>query len=393
MTITTTAARLGLVAALAAGLTAALVPSAAADQAPTPTDVVGVGSDIVQNSLDFLADGDVFGHPGYNAVGNKNRLISFDATADANGRNAFTDPALGASVKLNPSIVLRAGTSPVQRPNGGGAGLTALINDGKNGASSNLISFVRSPNLPTAAQQQTAQNNLGSPLHTIEFAEDKQVIATAATTNAPDTLSATDLVNIYNGTYKKWSDVPNYSGPAGADAIIPLIPQNGAGVQTVFLNALKAANGGTAVTLTGTVRQVQQNDPTTITGLSDAERPDAIVPFPVGRYTLLTKGYFKDPNTPYSQSSPAATLSASGIKLETGQGAFAATLPYYAIFRESDFADTTPWQPGSTLNWVQELFLNPGGATPYVESAPAQAILTAMGVTPKYVDLGNQTSG
>src|SRR4051795_6758701 len=194
MTIATTATRLGLVAALAVGITAALAPPSVADQAPTPTDVVGVGSDIVQNSLDFLADGDVFGHGGYNSVGNKNRLISFDATADANGRNAFTDPALGASVKLNPSIVLRAGTSPVQRPNGGGAGLTALVNDGKNGTSANLISFVRSPNLPTAAQQTAAQANLGSPLHTVEFAEDKQVVATAATTNAPDTLSATDLV-------------------------------------------------------------------------------------------------------------------------------------------------------------------------------------------------------
>src|SRR4051794_2555642 len=166
MTITSTAARFGIVTAVALGLTVALAPPAAADQAPTSTDVVGVGSDIVQNSLDFIADGDVFGDPGYNTIGNKNRLISFDATADGNGRNAFTDPALGTSSLLNPTVVLRAGTSPVQRPNGGGAGLTALINDGKNGTSTNLISFVRSPNLPTAAQQTTATANLGTPLHT-----------------------------------------------------------------------------------------------------------------------------------------------------------------------------------------------------------------------------------
>src|SRR3954451_5252528 len=267
MTRTPHAARAGLAVALALGLAVVAVPSASADQAPEPTDVVGVGSDIVQNTMDFIADGDIHGNPGYNSIGNKNRLISFDATADGNGRNAFTDPALGTAVVLNPTITLRAGTSPVQRPNGGGAGLTALVNDGTAGVSANQISFVRSPNLPTAAQQTAAQANLGTPLHSIEFAKDQQVVAAAATINAPDTLSATDLVNIYNGTYKKWSDVPNYAGTGGADAIIPLIPQNGAGVQTVFLNALKAANGGVAVTLTGTVRFVQQNDPTTITGL------------------------------------------------------------------------------------------------------------------------------
>jgi ABC-type phosphate transport system substrate-binding protein len=398
---TSTAARLGLGAALLLGAVTLAAPPAAADEAPSTTDVVGVGSDIVQNVMDFIADGDIHGNGGYNSAGNKNRLISFDATADGNGRNAFTDPALGSSVLLNPTITLRAGTSPVQRPNGGGAGLTALINDGTGGVSANLISFVRSPNLPTAAQQTQAQANLGTLLHTVEFAKDKQLIATASTTNAPAALSAAELVGIYNGTYVHWNDLPGNSA-GSTDAIIPLIPQPGAGVRTVFLNALKAANGGTAVTLAASVRNVQQNDPTTITGLSATERPDAIVPFPVGRYTLLNSGYFHDPNTPYSVASPPAALSATGIKLEDptanptagdGNATFSATIPYYVIFRESDAGSSTPWQPGSTLNWVQELFFNPGGPQPFIETAPVQAILTAAGVTPFYQDLGNNTSG
>jgi hypothetical protein len=361
--------------------------------------VVGVGSDIVQNSLDFLADGDILANPGYNSAGNKNRLISIDATTDANGRNSFTDPSLaGGSVLLNPTVVLRAGTSPVQRPNGGTAGLTALINDGASGVSANRISFARSPNLPTAAQQSTATANLGSPLHTVQIADDTQVIATASTTHAPSALSAQELVGIYNGTYVHWNDLPGNSG-GNTDAIIPLIPQNGAGVQKIFLNALKAANGNVAINLAGTVRQVQQNDPTTITSLSAAEKPDAIVPFPIGRYTLLQSGYFRNPATPYSVSAPAAALDASGISLQTSGAApdanpaFTADLPYYVIFREADFADPTPWQPGSTLNWVQTLFYNPGGPAPYVDSAPGHAILTAAGVTPPYVDLGNATAG
>jgi ABC-type phosphate transport system substrate-binding protein len=384
-------AQLSVAVAVTAAVAAGTATGAGADPAPTTTDVVGVGSDIVQNSMDFIADGDTHGNPGYNSTGNKNRVVNFDATADGNGRNAFTDPSLGTSVVLNPTVVLRAGTSPVQRPNGGSAGITALINDGT-GATAR-ISYVRSPNAPTAAQQTTAKANLGTPLHTIQFADDKQVIATASTTNAPAALSAAQLLKIYTGGPTTWSAITGGADPSTA-TIIPEIPQPGAGVRTIFTNALVAANGGNAVTLGTNVLPVQQNDPTTITSSTDPA--NSIVPFPVGRYTLLQNGYFLNPNTPYSAAG-ATPVSASGIKLEQpatgltasdGAAAFSADLPYYIIFRESDFASSTPWQPGSTLNWVQELFYNPGG-TPYVESAPAQAILKAMGVTPLYQDLGN----
>src|SRR5438270_10928620 len=114
MSKTSTAVRFGLVLALALGVSSAVAPAAFADEAPGPNDVVGVGSDIAQNTLDFIAGGDSHGNSGYTSIGNKYRLISFDATADGNGRNAFTDPALGSSVVLNPTITLRAGTSPVQ---------------------------------------------------------------------------------------------------------------------------------------------------------------------------------------------------------------------------------------------------------------------------------------
>src|SRR5436189_11066 len=58
-----------------------------ADPAPQASDVVGVGSDIIQSSVDFLADGDVLGDLGYNSAGNKWRLFNYDAVADGNGRN------------------------------------------------------------------------------------------------------------------------------------------------------------------------------------------------------------------------------------------------------------------------------------------------------------------
>ncbi|MCW2753553.1 MAG: hypothetical protein JWQ32_964 [Marmoricola sp.] len=389
-----------LAAVLAGGLAASQIP-ANADGAPQTDDVVGVGSDVMQTSLNFLADG--FGSdPGYNTAGNKNRIFSFDASGDANGRKTFTDPALGTSGVLNSTIILRAGTKPVQRPNGGSVGLAALLADG----GANRISFARSPNLPTATQQTNAQKTvaqggLGSALHSVQIATDIDYIATATTTNAPAHLSGTDLVNIYNGTYTTWGQIPGYSGTStqAAQPIKALIPQVGAGMRTIFLNGLKAFNGGNAVTVPAGITQVQQNDPTAITSLSATDQPNAIVPFPLGRYNLLSNGYFLNPDTAYSASNPAAPLTTAGISLITDgttgatPTAWSVTFPYYVIFRQSDLDNDPAWQPGGTLNWVQTLFSDAGGPVPFVNTAPGKALLTDAGVTPAYSDLGSTTSG
>jgi ABC-type phosphate transport system substrate-binding protein len=397
-----------------------------ADPAPQHDDVVGVGSDIIQSSVNFLADG--YGSlPGYNTAGNKNRVFNFDATADANGRNAFTDPALGSSAALNPTVTLRAGTSPVRRPNGGGKGITAFIQDG-DATNGNRISFVRTPNALTAKNQTNATANGVGDTHTVEFAEDSQYIATAEATNAPPQLSNADLKNIYNGTWTTWAQVkagdPALSGwtPSAPDAtIVPLIPQTGAGVQKVFLTEIglwdSAANGPSSTipfgTGSGQVRQVQQNDPSTITTLNATDKPNAIVPFPKGRFALLGQHYFY-PSADYDSKALGTPLDTSGIVLQTAASGFKATIPYYIVFRESDLKSTKAWQPGSKLNWVQTLFLDntydaggtqtdgwdPEGGTdntlppPFVASPAGVAIINALGLTPKYVDLGkNYTVG
>lgn len=368
MTRTRLAVRIGVAVVAISGCVVTLSPPAGADPAPTATDVVGVGSDVVQYAMDFLADG--YGaNGGYNSAANPNRLVSFDATADGNGRASWSDPNLGTPSSLLPTVVLRAGTSPAQRPNGGSAGMAALLADGT--GANQRIDFVRTPNIPTSAQQTQAQANLGTPLHTVQIASDEQVIATATTTNAPAVLTAQDLANIYTGVYKTWGDVPGYTGPAPTATIVPEIPQSGAGVRTIFINAIKSATNVDISSTTAT--PVQQNDPTTVTG-----NPNAIVPFPVSRYKLFQDGYFHDPKT-------GSALNASGIHLiTTGTGHFTTPIPYYIVFRQSDADSQTPWQPGSTLNWVHELFYNPGvdAVTPFVETPQGQAILTAIGLDP-----------
>src|ERR1035441_7059476 len=108
---------------MASGLTLAGGARAWADYGPQPGDVVGVGGDTPQYALQFVADGDYNGDAGFNSAGAYNRLVTFNATADANGRSAYTNSVTtgAASTPLNPTDVLRAGTFPVQRVQSSGA--------------------------------------------------------------------------------------------------------------------------------------------------------------------------------------------------------------------------------------------------------------------------------
>ena len=407
--------------------------SAQADLAPQPKDIVTVGSDIQQNAFNFLADG--YGAlPGYNSAGNKWRFINFDSSGDAQGRTAYVDPATatdytgsldgdGTNEKyvklndikvLNPAVTLAAGAPNEVRPSGGNGGITALLQDFNN----HWIDVARSPNLPTAANGATATANLGSSIHTVQLGLDKDLILTSSDTNAPDTLSVKQVAWIYRGQdnngnlIRKWKDL-NASLPD--ETILPLALPASAGMRDVFLRPLAAywgQNYGTTAERNAFVtnyltnpnlRTVQQNDPTVITALpTNAEKKNTIVPFPRGRFRLLEKGYYIDPTVngtaganSYTAQSRTA-LSVAGLKLldangtvpANADGSFVVDFPYNAIFRESDYNSTTPWQPGSTLNWVQALFYNPGGPKPFVDTEAGKALLEAAGITPAYVDKG-----
>lgn len=365
---------------LGAGLAAALMQctgTAHADLAPTQNDIVGVGSDTVQNISNFVADGDTSGTPGYNSAGNLNRLVSFDATPDANDRAGYLNGSTNAALKpLNPTVVLRAGTSPVQRPNGSGAGIAALLADK---ASPEVINYVRASRLPTDAEQNTAVSNGWGGLHVVRISTDDLRIATATTTNAPSALTPAQLVQIYQCTATTWTAV----GGTSTATILPLVPQNGSGTRSSFLNDLKAANGGTAVTLGSCVQTVEENDPTSITGSSSPA--DTIAPFSSGRLALYNSGYFKDPSKVFGVT---PTPVAPGITLLTGAGTYDNSRGLYIVFRNSSGASTTPFQPGGTKNWVQTLFSNPGGTAPFVNTTAGKADIASAGATPDYVDCG-----
>jgi ABC-type phosphate transport system substrate-binding protein len=378
--------KLGLATVVALALGAFAAVPAHADYQPSGTDVVGVGGDTPQYALDFLADG-AFGAPGFNGANDVNKLVYFNATADGNGRAAYDN---GTSTNLNPTDVLRAGSSPVERVQSSGAAISALLADT---GTIHQINFVASASEPTAAQQAQAATNGWTSLHVVQIGGDSINIAAATNTNAPTGLSKTDLLNIYEGNYKHWNDIPGNSS-GSPDAIIPLLPPTGSTINKNFLADLKTANGGTTPTLSGSVLTVEQNDPSAITNA--ATPADAIVPFSAARLALYNSSYFLDPNTVF----PGGAALSPGIKLLTGTTPDPTATPTYVnninlyiIFRQSDAVDG-PWEPGSTLNWSQALFSNPNGtAIPYVAQPAGLALIAASGSTAKYVDLGPASSG
>jgi ABC-type phosphate transport system substrate-binding protein len=395
---------------------------AQADFAPQPKDVVTTGSDIMQNSFNFLADG-YHQLPGYNTAGNRYRFVSFDSSGDAQGRSAFTDPRLLPTITgngtvgdngvkyikqsdvklLNPTISLRAGDDLYVRPSGGnGGGVNAIIADNLG-----YIDVGRSPVALSSDNETAAQANLGTKLIRVQVATDRQLIAAATVTNAPATISAGDILKIYKGEITTWGQVTGYSGPAPSETIIPLILPTDAGMWTTFVTNVDNQNPATVTSadLRGNPNsiQVQQNDPTAITSLSEAQRKNAIVPFPRGRFNTLNAGYYTDPATTnaYNLTPHRSSISAAGLQLldpaSTADNAspaapYGGNFGYNAIIRESDLNDPTPWQPGSTLNWVEALFYNPDGPAPFVNTPAGKALLQAAGVTPDYHVFGTDLS-
>lgn len=383
--------KLGLVGMMATGLTLVGGARAWADYAPQPGDVVGVGGDTPQYALQFLADGDYNGDAGFNSAGAYNRLVTFNATADANGRSAYTNSVTTGvpSVALNPTDVLRAGTYPVQRVQSSGAAIAALLADT---STPEVINFVFSASEPTAAQQTQAGTQGWGYLHVVEIGTDSvQIAADSAATNAPAGLSAAELLGIYTGTYTTWNQLPGNSGGSSA-TIIPLIPPSGSSIYKTFVADLKTANGNVAPTLSASVKTVEQNDPTAITGASSPA--NAIVPFSAARLALWNDGYFHNPATVF----PGGTALTAGVKLLSGAApdagaVYASPITDYVIFRQSDATSAAPFEPGGAHNWVQTLFSNPGGTTPLVGKSAGQALIASSGVTPDYVDLGDVSSG
>jgi ABC-type phosphate transport system substrate-binding protein len=193
---------------------------------PKPADVVGVGSDTIQNVMDQ------FSHD-YNLNHSLRQLFSFDALNPTTG--AMGDP-----------IQLKSGSSTcnIPRPDGSSAGITALENTSTTTGGKPCIDFARSSRARASTDPTT--------ISFINLAGDAVTVATQPGSNAPATkLTTAALTGIYNCTITRWNQIPGNSGGSPA-AISAFLPQNGSGTRSFFLSALGLTAPGSCVSTSAT---------------------------------------------------------------------------------------------------------------------------------------------
>jgi len=392
--------------------------AAQADYAPGANDIVGVGSDTLQYIMDFADDGDPEGDAGFNSAGGAYKVVSFDATADSNARAAYLNNSTDSNLQpLDPTVVLRAGTYPVQRINGSGAGINALIaNQGTSGNSAlPFINFVRMSSQPTAANGAAFTGGL----EVVKIATENLAMAKDTTSNAV-ALSPQQLVKIYQSNIATgcptWSQF-GVTGTGSGDWVAPLIPQSGSGTRNTFLSDLATlGNGGTAISLGTCVTTVEENDPTGITGYVTptgwggtigagvADPQDAIVPFSGSRLNLWDGvsgnttlspssgvGYFHNPTLVYG-TTPNPSLNPGVAQILTGtpsdgNAIYIDNRALNIVYPFSENSSTQSGEPGSPYNWANLLFCpstKAGAPTPFMDSPAGEVDIAQAGATPGY---------
>lgn len=399
-----TLVKTGMAGAAAVALSVGLAMPAHADPQAQASDAVIVGSDTAQFLASFVDDGmtaisgtnNLTAGAGYNKT-NKNRIFSYDATADALGRTVTMQ---GGG---NPGVVLRGGAAPTHLPNGSGDGYNVFATDT---SGSKQIDFVRGSRMPNATDIGNI-SNAGDHYHTWRIASDGMQIAVSnAETNAPSAgLTKAQLHDIYEASpaITSWHDI---NSSASTDLIVPLLPQAGSGTHDDFLNDLFGVKTTPA---NAHIVTTQEHDPSpltasgfatailaaggTDTGTKDTAGnekyswqggtvtvADAISPFSTGRYNLIQTGYFDVNRT--AVGDPAWK---DAIKLLPSDTGYFYQRYLYLSSRESDYEATGGWQAGSTTNKISAVinqYKNPINAP----------LFTDAGVTQQYKDCGEDVT-
>lgn len=228
------------VTALAAGAVALTLATGVAHADPAAplaaTDIAGVGSDTTQYVLDGLATA-------YNATSPAKKLGSWDAVAP----DGSTAP-----------ITTKTGCAPIARPNGGSAGIAALLAD-----TTNCIDFARTIS-PKATDG--TQNSLTF----YAFGRDGVSWAHINSAKTPANLTTVQLAQIYSCQVTNWKTI---NASLASNPIHAKLPQSGSALRKTFLAriGLSDATVGSCVDQT-----VQQNRGTDLNGDKLALVPHSI---------------------------------------------------------------------------------------------------------------------
>jgi ABC-type phosphate transport system substrate-binding protein len=243
-------------AAVAASIAMAAGPALAdppAGTTPKPTDVVGVGSDTIQNVMDQ------FSHD-YNASHTGVKLYSWDAT----------NPSTGA---IGDNITYKSGCTVEPRPDGSSAGIAALAtNNGGNTHGSHCIDFARSSRDRSATDPAFAAGGIAFD----SLAGDAVTYATQPGSHAPANLSTAQLRSIYTCKVTNWSQVGGKAGKIAA-----FIPQAGSGTRNFFLAALGiTGNPGSCVSDVNATLQENEG----VNPALNKNKANVVFPFSIGKW-------------------------------------------------------------------------------------------------------------
>ncbi|MFF4313861.1 Ig-like domain repeat protein [Streptomyces sp. NPDC001507] len=270
-------------AAVVAGGIALASPAVADPDSGTFRQLVGVGSDTTQDVLNALA-GDTVNSTSYSATAVKSTNGAGIASYDA------IQPGTGAT---GTKITTRTGGTTFLRPNGSGAGRTALSEsltgdlDASGASVKGQVDFARSSGGPSAS---------GSALTYIPMARD--AVGVAVKGSGLDTLTVQQLHDIYIG----------HLTVVNGQTVHPKIPQGGSGTRKFFLNAIGVADSDVPASI-GVVQENQANAALTEDG--------ALVPFSVGSWIAQNNGVSPD----YSKTAAAAGGHLASVQLPGDDGA------------------------------------------------------------------------
>ena len=312
-------AGLAATAVVSSALGIVTLAPASADPASTPdaNDIVGVGSDTIEDVLDVLADG-TNGIPGYNA-----------------GKTA-ADPLL-ASFKTvgSAQITLRTGSTPINRPVGSGAGKALLYGSTNNPD----VTFARSSSAISTTEKQAGLQAFAFALDSLRMA-----VSGSVASNAPAKLTGADIVGIYKGDITDWSQID----PSKSGVIKPYVPQSGSGTRSFFEAQLASLNGGTKVTYGSSVNDTMHENTDDVL----KNDPNAIAPFSLAKQATLF------PSTVHLEASLA-------------NGGWSADRAVYNVVRGTSLAD-----PTIQAIFGQDGFICSTDARPLIEAAGFKQLAT-----------------
>jgi ABC-type phosphate transport system substrate-binding protein len=245
--------RTKIVASVASVATVAVFAAgpALADPAktPRPQDIVTVGANTTQSLFDQLS-------------------VSYNKTVTTSATRLYTYDTTGST-----DITPKTGCTPIVRPNGSGAGKTALEqSQSLTSGTGWCVDFARSASNRSASDPACATSGICY----VDLAGDAVDWTTTANSDAPASLTVAQLQKIYECSVTNWSKVGGKSAPIEA-----FLPQTQSGVRTFFLAAIGVTTPGSCVSdgatsqfPAGTIQENEGQDPV-------LNSPEAIFPYSV----------------------------------------------------------------------------------------------------------------